>query len=93
MLYLVYDSEFANVIQPVVQEVCNKNITNADKFSKHEHDKFKKVFELYNEIRKFAYIGMEYCPVSPFKTKDFDQWFMVGVNIWMQYSYLSDIFR
>lgn len=95
MLYKVYDERVKALVQPVVNDICNKRIERLDMLDTPDmkHNRFEDInmlttlFELYLLLNRFVVLGKALCPnKTDFKMSDCHSWFQNGVAYWLEVS-------
>lgn len=96
VLYATYDEKLAEIIQPIVEEVCNtiKSIEfRIGQAAIEQLDSYENVnmgttlFELYLVLQRFICLGQGITPgETNFKLNEYYKWFSPGVQNWLDIS-------
>ncbi|PNF14104.1 unc-13-like protein 4B [Cryptotermes secundus] len=91
-LYKVYESKVAELVEPVVTEVCKSlkplKFNHGAGDGIYDNDRLlmgTTLFELYLIVQRFAVLGTGLCPVDSeiFLSHNFHLWFHAGVAQWL----------
>lgn len=102
VIYKLFDKKVADLVEPVVKDICNKKIERLDMLDDKDfkHNRYEEInmlttlFELYLLLKRFTVLGNALCPgVVEFYMKDYYEWFSSGVAHWLDISVFKAITR